>query len=136
MGTHLSLPIALRVAAAAALFVLGGCGGLAPSGTPTINDRIAWSGYVFDEHDPAEVAVLLSQDAARELVAEYDPTLEIVALHAGELAPNVSGPSYLGYVVEVVRADGSESLPVLINAEEGALSGGPGLVTSEHDQDQ
>lgn len=136
MRIDLSLPIAGRVAVAAALFVLGGCGGLAPSATPTINDKIAWSGYVYDERDSAAVARLLSQDAARDLVAEYDHRLEIVALHAGELAPNISGPSYLGYVVEVVRADRTDVLPILINAEEGAVAGGPGVDTSDSGPDR
>lgn len=109
---------------------LTGCGALEPSPTPTINDKIAWTGKVFEERDPAHVAQHLSEDAARALVAEYDPSLEIVAIHAGELAPNVSGPSYLGYVVEVVRADRTDVLPILINAEEGAVAGGPGVDTS------
>jgi hypothetical protein len=58
-----------------------------------INEKISWTGMVFESRDPAVVAELLSPDAARRLVAEYDEGLEIVALHSGELSPNVSGPA-------------------------------------------
>jgi hypothetical protein len=38
----------------------------------------------------------------------------------------VSGPSYIGYVVEAVRSGDSELKILLINAEEGELTAGPG----------
>lgn len=98
MGIELPSRTAVLVAVAVALFVLGGCGGLGPSATPTINDRISWTGSVFEERALADVA---------------------------------ERPSYLGYVVEVVRAGGSEPLIVLINAEEGAVSAAPGVETSD-----
>ena len=112
---------------AAVALLLGACGGVKPTSTPSMNEKIAWTGYVFEARDEPVVADLLSQDRARQLVAEYDPELEIVAVHAGELAPNVSGPSYLGYVVEAVRSGDPEPKVLLINAEEGELSAGPGV---------
>jgi hypothetical protein len=115
---------------------LAACGALKPSPTPTINDKIAWTGKVLEERDRTEVEQHLSEAAARALVAEYDPSLEIVAIHAGELAPKVSGPSYLGYVVEVARGDDADVLPILINAEEGALTAGPGGDFGDAGQDQ
>lgn len=116
------------------LIALGGCGGLGPTATPSINEKIAWTGKVFEERDAAVVADLLSQDAARQLVADYDLQLEVVALHAGELSPNVSGPSYLGYVVEALRAGDSEPKILLINAEVGELGAGPGVPPGGNDQ--
>jgi hypothetical protein len=126
-----------RTIVIAALFAaLAGCGALEPSPTPTINDKISWTGKVFEERDLADVEQHLSEDSARALVAEYGQPLEIVAIHAGELAPNVSGPTYLGYVVEVARPSGDEALPILINAEKGEIVAGPGADTADGDQDQ
>ncbi len=115
---------------AAVALLLGACGGVEPTSTPSINEKIAWTGYVFDARDKSAVAELLSEDRARQLVAEYDPELEIVAVHAGELAPNVSGPRYLGYVVEALRPGDPEPKIVLINAEEGEVGAGPGVPPS------
>lgn len=137
MRIQLSLRVVLRgVAVPTALSVLAGCSGLAPAAMPTINEKTAWSGYVFDERERAAVAEHLSDDDARGLIAGYAPSLTIVSLHPGELAPNVNGPTYVGYVVEVVRGERTDVLPILINAEEGAVTGGPGVDASDRGPDQ
>jgi hypothetical protein len=71
---------------AAVMIGLAACG-TAPSATPSINEKIAWTGNVFESSDPAMVADLLGEHEARRLVSDYDRELEIVALHAGELSP-------------------------------------------------
>lgn len=110
---------------AAVMIALAACG-IGPTSMQSIDEKIAWTGQVFAARDPALVAELLDEDAARRLVSDYDPELEVIALHAGELSPNVSGPSYLGYVVEAMRSGDPELRILLINAEEGELAAGPG----------
>lgn len=96
--------------------VLSSCG-LAPIARPSLNEKIAWTGSVFEAVDPAAVEELMSQDEARRLVADYPHTAEIVAIHAGRLTPNISGPNFLGYVAEVRSVDGGGPMIILVNAE-------------------
>ena len=105
-----------RAATIVAALALGACS-LAPSATPSLNEKIAWTGSVFEAVDAAGVAELMAQDEARRLVTDYPQTAEIVAIHAGRLAPNISGPSFLGYVAEVRSVDGGDPMIILVNAE-------------------
>lgn len=86
-------------------------------------------GFVYEARDAAAIRGLLTEDAARSLVSHYDPSLRVVALHAGRLGPNAGGPSFLGYVLEVSDDGGSAASRriVLIDAERRELRAAPGV---------
>jgi hypothetical protein len=110
----------------ATALLVSACAGV-PEPTLSINDKIAWSGNVFEPAAAASVEAFMSEDQARQLVADYPPVvnygLVVAGLHPGRLSPNVSGEGHFGYVVEVAPADGGDGVVILINAETQELAG-------------